>query len=823
MHDDGSPALRRFIVLTADDFPMNPVRIPVPGQTFLDEGGQMGALMRAKDWTQTALGPPAQWPQSLRTAVALMLRMRQPIFIGWSQEFISLYNDGYIPICGSKHPNGLGQPMSLLWEEIWDQLGPINAAVMRGESQWFEDMPFDLAGRAHTGPSYFCFSYTPLLDDGGHINGIFCAAIETTEKVRLEKQRAEALERQHRMFMQAPGFISTLRGPDHVFEFANEAHRKLFPRADVVGKPIREAFPDLAGQGFYELIDQVYTTGERYVARGVPARFNPEPGRPEQHLRLDFIFAPIHDEDGKVSGIFCEGYDVTEAFVAQTALRDREEQLRLATDAAEVGLWDVDLVSESLFWPARVKAMFGISPDVAVSMADFYAGLHPEDREETAAAFAAACDPARRSLYDVEYRTIGKEDGVIRWVAAKGRGIFDDSGRCVRVIGTAIDISARKAAELELLETQKQLRAADQRKDEFLAIMSHELRNPLAPLVTAAHLIRLRGGRATEKEMGILDRQLQQMSKIVSDLLDASRAMRDDVQLSTKVVEIGELLAGAVDLASPFIEQGRHELVIDVPVRGMRVDADPERMAQVFGNVLHNAAKYTPHGGRIQLSATDLGSSVEVAVEDNGRGISPAMLDGVFELFSQGDAGREQGSGLGIGLAVARKLVHAHGGDIKAYSAGPGRGSRFTITLPLAVKGAEARPPSNWPDPRKDAPRRRVLIADDNRDTAELMETLLSESGHDVRVAFDGPSAVRLSEEFTPDVVFLDMGLPGMDGYEVAQRVRSLPAGKSMQIVAVSGHVRDEDRARALQSGCNAHLAKPFDVAALSAFIDERT
>ncbi|MDP9149797.1 MAG: PAS domain-containing sensor histidine kinase, partial [Myxococcota bacterium] len=313
----------------------------------------------------------------------------------------------------------------------------------------------------------------------------------------------------------------------------------------------------------------------------------------------------------------------------------------------------MDVVTDTLFWPPRVKAMFGISPEVPVSMADFYAGLHPADREHTVTSYAAACDPARRSVYDVEYRAVGKEDGVVRWVAAKGRGIFDDQGRCVRVIGTAIDVSARKAAELELLETQKRLRAADRRKDEFLAIMGHELRNPLASLMTAAHLIRLRGGRATEKEMGVLDRQLRQMSKIVTDLLDASRAMRDDVDLAPRVLEVGELLASAVDLSSPFIEERRHELVIDVPDRGLPVRADPERMAQVFGNVLHNAAKYTPHGGTIRLRAASRGDEVQVTVEDTGQGISPEMLERIFDLFAQGDAGRHDGGGLGIGLAVA--------------------------------------------------------------------------------------------------------------------------------------------------------------------------
>jgi PAS domain S-box-containing protein len=786
---------------------------------FLRDGGQMGALMRTADWSHTPLGPVQQWPLSLRTAVALMLRSKQPVFIGWGRQLLSLYNDGYIPICGGKHPAGLGQPMSELWREIWDSLAPINAAVLRGESQWFEDMPFALAGRASADPSYFSFSYTPLLDDDGGIAGIFCAALETTEKVRLERQRAQALERQQRLFMQAPGFICTLGGPEHVYEFVNESHQRLFQHRDVLGKPVREAFPDLAGQGFDELLDKVYQTGERYVAHGVPIRFRSGTEDREQQLRLDFIYAPVLDDEGKVSGIFCEGYDVTEAFKAQAALREREEQLRLATDAAEVGLWDVDLVTDTLFWPPRVKAMFGISPQVPVSMADFYAGLHPADRDHTVASFAAACDPAKRSVYDVEYRTVGKEDGAVRWVAAKGRGIFDEAGRCVRVIGTAIDISARKAAELQLLETQERLRAADRRKDEFLAIMGHELRNPLAPLVTAAHMIRLRGGRATEKEMGILDRQLRQMSKIVTDLLDASRAMRENVDLAPRVMELGELLASAVNLASPFIEERRHELVIDVPDRGMSVSVDPERMAQVFGNVLHNAAKYTPPGGTIRLQAASRGDEVEVTIEDTGQGIPPEMIDGVFDLFAQGDAGRNQGGGLGIGLAVARKLVRAHGGHIEAHSDGLGRGSRFAIRLPRTTAAMQARSTS-IPPPMKAAIGRRVLVADDNRDVVDTMETLLAQYGHEVRVAFDGPSALRACDEFKPDIVFLDIGMPGMDGYEVARRMRELPGGASIRIVAVSGYARDQDRARALESGCSAHLAKPFDVDSLSMLVD---
>ena len=415
--------------------------------SFLREGGEMGACMRRFPWHDTPLGEPAGWPQSLKTAVSLMLRARQPMFIGWGPQHISLYNDGYIPICGAKHPHALGRPMAQVWSEIWEQLSALNDAVMRGESLWYENMPFDLAGRGESGPSYFSFSYTPLLDDRGAIGGIFCSAVETTASVRLAHSRATELQRQQRMFEQAPGFICTTTGPHHVFDFVNDAHRRLFPRADVVGKTVREAFPDIAGQGFYERLDEVYRTGERHVARGMRTRLRDTPGGPEREVVLDFVYAPVLDETGRVTGTFCEGQDVTAAHAAQQALLEKEEQLRLAIEAAEVGLWDLNPASGALYWPPRVRAMFGITHEQPVTMWDFYAGLHPEDREATAAAFAAACDPARRALYDVEYRTIGREDGLVRWVAAKGRGVFDATGCCVRVIGTAIDISARKASE----------------------------------------------------------------------------------------------------------------------------------------------------------------------------------------------------------------------------------------------------------------------------------------------------------------------------------------------------------------------------------------
>jgi PAS domain S-box-containing protein len=775
--------------------------------SFLEYGGEMGALMRAKNWSQTPLGPAEQWPQSLRTAVGLILRTRQPMFIGWGAQLTSLYNDGYIPICGKKHPDGLGRPMSELWSEIWDSLEPINALVLRGEAQWFQDMPFALAGRPNAELSYFSFSYTPLLDDSGHIAGIFCAATETTEKVRLERHLAQELERQRRMFMQAPGFICSLRGPEHVFDFANEAHRQLFDRPDVIGRTIRQAFPDLAGQGFYELLDEVYRTGQRYVAHGVPARLQASPSAAEKTLRLDFIYAPIFDEVGQVSGIFCEGHDVTEVFETQTALREREEQLRLATDAAEVGLWDVDMVTDTLFWPPRVKAMFGISPDVPVSMADFYAGLHPQDRDHTTASFAAACDPDVRSRYDVEYRTIGKEDGVIRWVAAKGRGVFDDAGRCVRAIGTAIDISARKTAEAALSKSEEKLRAADRRKDEFLATLAHELRNPLAPLRMSLQVLRARGEK--DPVYDTMERQVHHLVRLVDDLLEIARISHGAFELQRHPVEVSTVVRHASEASESLIKERHHTLELELPPDPLWVDGDNVRLAQILSNLLNNAARYTPPGGRIRVAARRSDGSAEISVVDTGTGFEREHSSTLFEMFRRG----EHSSGLGIGLALSRKLAAMHGGSLEGRSDGVGKGAEFTLRLPASAAPPQSDAPIASAPP--DFARVRALVVDDNEDAADTLELLLAHMGVQVRVAYDGKTALEQYAAFRPSVVLLDIGMPEMDGYELARQLRSRFSDASALIVGLSGWGQAEDLRRGRDAGFDHHLVKPADLDAL--------
>jgi PAS domain S-box-containing protein len=404
-----------------------------------------------------------------------------------------------------------------------------------------------------------------------------------------------------------------------------------------------------------------------------------------------------------------------------------------------------------------------------------------------------------------------RKDGSRFWASGVTTALRDDAGTLIGFGQVTRDLTARVRAEAERVQLAR-IEEAQRRKDEFLAIMGHELRNPLAPLVTAAHMIRLRGGRATEMEMGILDRQLRQMTRIVDDLLDASRAMRDTVQLSLETIEIGKVLANAIDLAAPLLEERRQELSVDVPPRGHLVSVDPERMAQVFGNVLNNAAKYTPKGGTIELSAGRRGEHIEVIVQDNGQGIAPELLERVFDLFAQADPGLARtAGGLGIGLAVARKIVREHRGEIVAQSEGVGRGSRFVVRL-----RAEALTPSRTPVGQEPLAtpsfKRRVLVADDNVDFVEMFKTVIEDWGHEVRVAYDGAHALRVCEEFEPEMVFLDIGLPGMDGYDVAQRMRQMARGGRMRIVAVSGYTRETDRVRASSSGFSDYFAKPLDL-----------
>jgi len=379
-----------------------------------------------------------------------------------------------------------------------------------------------------------------------------------------------------------------------------------------------------------------------------------------------------------------------------------------------------------------------------------------------------------------------------------------------------------KRAEHERTRALEALRDADRRKDDFLAMLAHELRNPLAPIRNAVEILRLSEDRAVrDRARDLVGRQVEHLARLVDDLLEVSRITRGKVVLQKEPVPLAAIVRSALDTARPLLDAQRHELVVGEVPEDVWIDVDAVRMSQVLGNLLHNAAKFTPSGGRIAVSAAVRGDGVEIVVEDNGVGIPGDVLPGIFELFAQADRSldRSQG-GLGIGLSLVKGLVEMHGGKVAAESAGAGAGSRFTVSLPRSVVVDPPRAKAPRPAAAPAALRaRRVLLVEDNADAAEAVLLLLRELGHDVSVVHDGLQALGAAEAFDPDIVLLDIGLPGMDGYELARRMRGMPRLADAFIVAVSGYGQEKDRQRSAAAGFDAHLVKPVDPRAFIAVI----
>jgi two-component system CheB/CheR fusion protein len=394
--------------------------------------------------------------------------------------------------------------------------------------------------------------------------------------------------------------------------------------------------------------------------------------------------------------------------------------------------------------------------------------------------------------------------------------IRDGSGRIVGASKVARDISEGKLAE-------KAMRDAVARKDEFIALLAHELRNPLAPLRNGLRLMRIAANDAAicADARAMMERQLGHMVRLVDDLLDASRMSRRKRDLRRAVVSLADVIDTAVETSKPLIDAAAHWLTVSLPNESVFVDADLTRLAQVFGNLLINSAKYTPRGGNIWLEATLSGKDVVVAVRDSGAGISAEAMPRIFEMFSQVDRNLARGSGgLGIGLALVKGLVEMHGGTVNVASAGEGRGSTFTVKLPTVDRDATVAA-ARREDPVEIAPLR-ILVVDDSRDSVASLATLLRAVGHEVHEAYDGEEAIIRAGEIRPDLILMDIGMPRLSGYAATQRIREFEWGKDIFIIALTGWGQSADRQRSRVAGCDAHLVKPVDLEGLNACLATR-
>lgn len=502
-----------------------------------------------------------------------------------------------------------------------------------------------------------------------------------------------------------------------------------------------------------------------------------------------------------------------------TALRESDERYRAFVNQSTEGIWRIEVEAPiaialsveqqvDAFYKSAVLAecndamarMYGF--DEASSLVGKRLGELLVREDSRNSAYLSAFVQSGYRLQGAQSHEVDK-DGNARVFENGLVGIIKD-GNLVRAWGTQRDITAQ-------VQGREQAETANRVKDEFLAMLGHELRNPLSPILTALELMKLRDGRAFPRERAIIERQVKHVVRLVDDLLDVSRMTRGKVTLERRCIEVQTCVATAIELASPLLEQRAHHLSVEVP-SGLVVNADPTRMSQVFANLLNNAAKYTPPGGTITVVADEVEHQVRIRVKDSGLGIRRDILPRIFDLFVQEHqtVDRSQG-GLGLGLAIVRSLVNQHGGRVVAHSAGEGLGSEFSVFLPM-VDAAAADGLVSTMEARVRRKGGRILVVDDNRDAADLLAAALADFGHTVRVAYDGPSALALLEVFLPQLALLDLGLPVMDGYELARRLRADARLGGVCLVAVTGYGERKDREASQAAGFDEHLVKPVNL-----------
>ncbi|MGQ0620410.1 MAG: PAS domain-containing protein [Panacagrimonas sp.] len=513
------------------------------------------------------------------------------------------------------------------------------------------------------------------------------------------------------------------------------------------------------------------------------------------------------DEVALVEAVVERSWAHIERVRAQARLREREAFLDDLIQTVPAFLWAATAEGEIKYTSRWLHVFTGLGSD-QMQARHWRLFVHPDDLPELERKWATAVASGQPYLNHARFR---RADGVYRWLALRADPAMDGNGRVLGWYALGVDVHEHKETLDALAGSESALRDADRRKDEFLATLAHELRNPLAPIRNGLHLLRMAAGdpAVTHRALAMMERQFGQLTRLVDDLLDVSRATLGIVELNRQPVSVVAVLDSAVETSRPLIDQFGVELIVSLPGEPLMIEADITRLTQVFGNLLNNAAKFSRRGGRIWLEAGRVDGAVRVAVRDEGIGIAEAMLSRVFELFVQADRSLERNrGGLGIGLTLARRLVEMHGGSIQAHSGGSNTGSEFIVRLPLADPAAAAIPPR----PRgSGSGALRILVADDNADAADGLALMLGLLGHELSVVYDGAQALALAREFRPDVVLLDIGMPLLNGLDTARQLRAEPWGAAMSLIALSGWGQDEDKSRSLDAGFDHHLVKPLD------------
>jgi PAS domain S-box-containing protein len=794
----------------------------------------MGKRVRAFDWASTALGSPEQWPVSLRTLVNLLLASTQPMFVAWGPERTWLYNDAFIPILGRKHPEALGRQSREVWNEAWDVVGPMFDRVFAGEPVSIKDFALGLDRQGKVEDAHFEFAYTPSRGETGLVEGLFGTCIETTARVMAECRQAEAMDRQRRQFQCAPGFICILRGPDHVFEFVNESYVRLLGERDFLGKPVRQAVPEVEGQGFLELLDRVYQTGVRYVAQQTPiSLIRSDGGAPEARV-LDFVYEPILGDDREVTGIFVEGFDVTDSYRVHEKLRELNQSLERRVEERTADLMNIQTFythssechailsrrADGRFQydevnPATLR-LYGMSRETVI-------GRTVEEVFPPEVARELSQHLSHSVSNSAPYRYSRKQGNST--VEAIATPIPVAPGNQPRLAVTARDITERQNLEEQLRQAQK-MEAVGQ----LAGGIAHDFNNMLAVVIGSLDLLQRRIGESDPRAKRYADAATEgarRAAQLTQRLLAFSRQQ----PLSPESLDLNKLVAGMSELL-------RHSLGADIQLERVLAGGlwctrtDPNQLENVILNLAVNARDAMPEGGRLTIetqnthlderyTATHVGLApgqyVLLAVSDTGGGMPEHVIAKAFDPFF---STKEIGKGTGLGLSQVYGFVRQSGGHVKIYSE-VGQGTTVKVYLPRFLgEVPEVDDSGSAEDLPLGAQQEVVLVVEDEPAVRQFSVDALTELGYRVLEADSAAAAMR-HLSVRPDIalLFTDVVMPDVNGAKLANEVRLRRPG--IKVLFTTGYARNAVVHNGVLDAGVQMIGKPFTIEELAAKVRE--
>ncbi|HZR71972.1 PAS domain-containing protein [Bradyrhizobium sp.] len=812
--------------------------------SFLTGGGKMAELILRHDWKKSPLGPPRTWSPTLRAAVGLILPAQAQIVLFWGPDFIALYNDAYAPTIGSKHPRALGRPARENWSELWGDLEPLLRGVLEtGQTFSARDRPFYIERHGVGETVYFDVSYSAVREGDGKVAGVLCVVSETTVRVHAQQQITSERERLAQLFRQAPGFMALLEGPDHVFGFVNPAYQQLIGHRDVVGHPLREALPEVTSQGFFDLLNRVYSTGEPYEGKAIAVTLQRVPGAEPESRILDFVYQPIKNIAGSVTGIFVEGTDVTDAVRAEVELRASEVQFRSFAQAIPNHFWTSPPDGQLDWFNDQVYAYSGMQPG-ELDRGGWVAMVHPEDLPEAEQRWQSALSSGE--IYEAEFR-LKRHDGAWRWHLARAVPIRDTEGRIIRWVGTNTDIQDQKevsaaltdinaALESRVNERTRQLREAEEKLrqahkmeavGQLTGGLAHDFNNLLQGISGSLDRIQSRITKGKWNDIDRFVKAAMDAANRAAALTHRLLAFSRQQTLDPRPANINHLIAGLDDLIrqtmGPTIE-----VTVTCADDLWPTKIDIPQLENALLNLCINARDAMPDGGKLAIETANRllndaaarerdvppGEYVSVSVTDTGTGMTPDVIARAFDPFF---TTKPLGQGTGLGLSMTYGFVRQSGGQVRIDSE-IAHGTAVRIYLPRYFGALENEPlPHGGPMDRGSG--ETVLVVDDDPTVRMLVTEVLAENAYNILEATDGPSAARFIEsDRRIDLLITDVGLPGgMNGRQIADAARL--RRPDLKVLFITGYaentaIKDGD----LDPGM-AILAKPFAMSALGSKI----